>query len=97
MIIELVDIRIHPGQDADFVQAVQRQMVILTERVQGFLGCQIYHGIESPDRYILQGVWNTLEDHTVGFRQGPLYAEWLAVIRPFAAAPANVEHFEPVA
>jgi heme-degrading monooxygenase HmoA len=97
MIVELADIHIHPGQDADFVQAVQRQIVILTEHVQGFLGCQIYRGIESPDRYILHGLWNTLEDHTVGFRQSPLYAEWLAVVRPFAAAPAVVEHFEPVA
>ena len=53
-------------------------------------------GIESPERYILQVFWDTLEDHTVAFRQGPLFPEWRAIVGPFAAAPAAVEHFEIV-
>ena len=47
-------------------------------------------------RYILQIFWTTLEDHTVGFRQGPLFAEWRAIIGPFFAQPPVVEHFELV-
>lgn len=96
MIVELADIRIRPGENAAFEEAVQQAIAILTGRVQGFQGCQVHRGIESPERYILQAFWDTLEDHTIGFRQGPLYAEWLAVVRPFAAGPAIVEHFEPV-
>jgi heme-degrading monooxygenase HmoA len=97
MIVELADLRIRPGENAAFEEAVQRTVSSLIGRVQGFQGCQVYRSIESPDRYFLQVSWDTLEDHTVGFRQSPLYAEWLAVVRPFAAAPAIVEHFEPVA
>ena len=97
MIVEIVDIRIRPGENAAFEEAVQRSIATLTVRAQGLQGCQMHRGIESPERYILQAFWDTLEDHTVRFRQGPLYAEWLAVVRPFAAAPPVIEHFEPVA
>jgi hypothetical protein len=41
--------------------------------------------------------WDTLEDHTVGFRGGPLFAQWRAIVGPFFAAPPEVEHFELVA
>ena len=47
-------------------------------------------------RYVLQIFWNQLEDHTVGFRQGPLFAQWRAIIGPFFAQPPMVEHFELV-
>lgn len=53
-------------------------------------------GIEFPERYILQIFWDKLEDHTVAFRQGPLFSEWRAIVGPFAVAPPAVEHFELV-
>ena len=52
------------------------------------------HGIETPDRYLLMIWWHTLENHTVDFRQGPLFAEWRSHIGPFLASPPNVEHFD---
>jgi heme-degrading monooxygenase HmoA len=43
-------------------------------RAHGFRGWKVNRGIESPERYLLQIFWDTLEDHTVGFRGGPLFA-----------------------
>jgi heme-degrading monooxygenase HmoA len=60
-------------------------------------GYKVNKGIESPERYILQIFWATLEDHTVGFRESLLFAEWRAIVGPFFAAPPNVEHYELVA
>jgi len=97
MILELADIRIHPGQNAAFEEAVHRGITTVAARAKGFQGYTVNRGIESTERYILQAFWDTLEDHTVTFRQGPLFAEWLAIIGPFAAAPSVVEHFELVA
>ena len=54
-------------------------------------------GIESPDRFVLLIQWETLEDHTVAFRGGPLFAEWRAIVGPYFAAPPAVEHFTRVA
>ena len=96
MIVEFADIRIQPGQNAAFEEAVQRGIDTVAVRAKGFQGCKLHHGIESPERYILQAFWDTLEDHTIGFRQGPLFSEWMDIISHFAAGPAAVEHFEIV-
>ena len=60
----------------------------------GFQGATVNACIESPERYVLQIRWATLEDHTVGFRQGPLFTEWRAIVGPFFAQPPLVEHFQ---
>jgi heme-degrading monooxygenase HmoA len=96
VILELADIRIQPGQQAAFDEAIQRGLTTVISRAQGFAGWKVNKGIESPERYILQIFWHTLEDHTVHFRGGPLFAEWRAIVGPFFAAPPVVEHFELV-
>ena len=73
MIIELADIRIRPGQNAAFERAIEHGIATVAARAKGFQGYKMNRGIESPERYILQVFWDTLEDHTVAFRQGPLF------------------------
>jgi heme-degrading monooxygenase HmoA len=53
--------------------------------------------VENPERYVLMIYWETLEDHTVGFRESAAFAEWRAIVGPYFAAPPQVEHFELVA
>jgi hypothetical protein len=38
-------------------------------------------------------VWDTLEDHMVGFRESPAFAEWRALLGPHFAGPPAVEHY----
>jgi heme-degrading monooxygenase HmoA len=97
MILEIADIRILPGQQAAFEVALQRALTTVASQAQGMQGWKVNKGIESPERFILQIFWATLEDHTVGFREGPLFAQWRAIIGPFFAQPPQVEHFELVA
>ncbi|QJW85837.1 antibiotic biosynthesis monooxygenase [Ramlibacter terrae] len=89
--------RIQPGQNAAFEEAIQRGLTTVASQAQGMRGFKVNKGIESPERYVLQIFWDTLEDHTVGFRRGPLFAQWRAIVGPFFAAPPVVEHFELVA
>lgn len=97
MILELADIRIQPGQNAAFEEAIQRGVATVASKAKGFRGFTVNRGIESTERYILQIFWDTLEDHTVGFRQGELFTQWRAIVGPFFAGPPNVEHFDLVA
>ena len=94
MILEIADFRIPAGQNAAFEIAIQHGLDTVASQAKGFKGAKVNRGIESPERYILQIFWDTLEDHTVGFRQGPLFAQWRAIVGPFFAAPPAVEHFE---
>ena len=94
MILELADIRIQPGQQAAFDEAIERGLRTVIAHAEGFQGFKVNKGMESPERYILQIFWDTLEDHTVGFRQSPAFADWRAIVGPFFAAPPVVEHFE---
>jgi heme-degrading monooxygenase HmoA len=93
MILEHADIRIHPGKQAEFDEAIDRGLRTVIKRAQGVHGFQVNRGIESPERYVLQILWDTVEAHTVGFRESPLFAEWRAIVGPYFAQPPVVEHF----
>lgn len=97
MILELADIRIQPGQQAAFDEAIQRAISTVASKAKGFQGFKINKGIENPERYILQIFWDTLENHTVDFRGSPAFTEWRAIVGPFFAAPPVVEHFDLLA
>ena len=97
MILEHADIRIQPGRQAEFDEAIRRGVETVIAQAKGFRGYKVNRGVESPERYILMIFWDTLEDHTVAFRESPLFAQWRAVVGPFFAAPPAVEHFELVA
>ena len=96
MILELADIHIPAGQNAAFEAAIARGLNTVISQAGGFQGFKVNRGIENPQRYILQIFWDTLEDHTVGFRQSPLFAQWRAIVGPFFDGPPTVEHFDLV-
>ncbi len=97
MILELADIHIHPGQQAAFDEAIQRGIQEVISKAKGYKGHSVHKGIESPERYVLQILWETLENHTVDFRQSPTFSDWRTIVGPFFAGPPVVEHFNLLA
>ena len=93
MILELADIRIQPGKQAEFDTAIARGLDEVISKAKGFQGYKINKGIESPERYVLMIFWETLENHTVDFRESAAFQDWRAIVGPFFAAPPVVEHF----
>ena len=96
MILEIADIRIPPGRQADFDAAIRRGLETVVSKAACFRRARVVKGIESPERYQLMIEWETLENHTVDFRGGPLFAQWRAIVGPFFAAPPSVEHYSLV-
>jgi heme-degrading monooxygenase HmoA len=96
MILELADIRIQPGKNAEFEVAIEHGVKTIIAQAQGFQGWKVNRCIETPERYVLQIFWETLEDHTERFRNGPLFPQWRGIVGPFFAVPPHVEHFELV-
>ena len=95
MVLEHADIRILPGSRAAFEAVIHHAVKTVLSKSPGFRSYQVHAGIEAPERYLLTIEWDTLEDHTVGFRESALFAEWRALVGPFFAAPPTVEHFTP--
>lgn len=96
MILEHADIRIDPAQAAAFEEAILRGVTTVIARAKGFRGFQVRRSIETPGRYILTIDWDTLEDHTQGFRGSAAFTEWRAIVGPFFLQPPVVEHLESV-
>jgi heme-degrading monooxygenase HmoA len=97
MILELADIRIQPGKQAEFDAAIQRGVEQVISKAKGFCGYKVNKGIESPERYVLMIYWQSLENHTVDFRESPAFQQWRAIVGPYFAAPPVVEHFSLLA
>lgn len=92
MIVEHAAVSITPGREADFLAALEQAKAVLAES-PGWCGIQVHRSIERPSTFLLAISWETLEDHTVGFRGGELFAQWRALIGPFFAEPPAVEHW----
>ena len=93
MILELADIRIPPGKQAEFDAAIIKGVETVASNAKGFRGYKVNRGIESPERYVLMIFWDTLENHTVDFRGSAAFAEWRAIVGPYFAEAPKVEHF----
>ncbi len=96
MILEHADLRIDPSRAADFEAAIERGVTTVIAHAQGFQGYKVNRSQETPGRYLLMIYWNTLEDHTVGFRQSEAFAQWRAIVGPYFQQPPVVEPFELV-
>jgi heme-degrading monooxygenase HmoA len=97
MIPKIADIRIPPGKNAEFDTAIAHGLATVVSKAEGYRMHRVVKGIESPERYMLMIWWETLEDHTVGFRGGALFPQWRAIVGPFFASPPSVEHYTVVA
>ena len=95
MITEHALITIQAGRQAEFESEFPKAQAVISQAT-GFIDLQLQRGIESPETYLLLIHWQTLDDHTVGFRQSDLFAQWRAIIGPFFASPPAVDHFEPL-
>ena len=92
MILETAVFSIHPGQAEQFrcAFAEGRQFI---ETSKGFHKFEMRQGIEEPDTFILVVWWQTLEDHTIVFKQSDNFTKWRAVVGHFFARPPVVHHF----
>jgi heme-degrading monooxygenase HmoA len=96
MILEVAVLNVRPGQ-AEAFEAAFRQAAPLIAATPGYLSHELQKCLETPDRYILLAYWETVEAHTIGFRQSPEYQAWKKLLHHFYDPFPVVEHFEPIA
>lgn len=96
MILEVAILNIKPGQEKAFELAFSKALPIISS-MKGYISHQLQHCIEKENRYILLVNWQTLEDHTVGFRGSREYLEWKALLHHFYEPFPEVQHYQLVA
>jgi heme-degrading monooxygenase HmoA len=95
LILEVAMLDVKPGQEAEFESAFEKAQKIISS-MNGYVSHELQKCIEKPTRYILLVNWQTLEDHTKGFRESDEYQEWRAMLHHFYDPFPTVEHYGKV-
>ena len=95
MILEVAILDVIPQRESAFEQCFDQAQAIISS-MPGYVSHQLQRCVETPNRYILLVNWETLEDHTVGFRESPQYQQWRSLLHDFYDPFPSVEHYRVV-
>ncbi len=95
MIIEIAQIDVKPGMEAEFETGVAAAAPLF-KKARGCHGLRLERSIEKPARYRLFIEWESLEAHTVDFRQSEDFQKWRGHVGHCFASPPEVEHVTQV-
>ena len=95
MILEVAILDVKPGQSAAYKAAFREASGIIAG-MKGYVAHQLQECLEKPDRFVLLVWWQTLEDHTVGFRGSAEYQRWRTLLHHFYDPFPTVEHYKMV-
>lgn len=93
MVVEYIRYRIPAERDEEFV-AMYRQAQRHLQRAPQCLSYELTRCAEEPERYVLRIEWQSTEAHLEGFRKGPEFPGFLALVRPFVPLIEEMQHYE---
>jgi len=95
MVLEIARFQAAEGK-ADDLQAGLLRGADVVRRAQGCRSVVVRRCIEDPTQFIFTIEWDTLEDHTVTFRGGPLFPEYRSHIADLYVEPIVATHYQTV-
>jgi heme-degrading monooxygenase HmoA len=95
MILEVAILNVVKGKENEFETAFNEAKKIICS-CKGFINCQLQKCVEIDNQYILLVNWQTLEDHTNGFRQSESYNDWKRLLHHFYEPFPTVQHYSTV-
>ncbi|MBT2655782.1 antibiotic biosynthesis monooxygenase [Bacillus sp. ISL-18] len=95
MILEAAMLQVKNDMEKDFEEAF-RQASLIISSMKGYITHELQRCIEVEGKYLLLVKWETLEDHTVGFRESNQYQEWKKLLHHFYDPFPTVEHFDQI-
>jgi heme-degrading monooxygenase HmoA len=96
MILEAVMLQVKKGKEQEYEEAFRKVSEVISS-MKGYISHELQRCMEAEGKYLLLVKWETLEDHTVGFRQSKEYQEWKNQLHHFYDPFPTVEHFQKVA
>lgn len=95
MILEAAMLQVNPGMEQEYEDSFRKASKIISS-MKGYISHELQRCMEVEGKYLLLVKWESLEDHTAGFRQSSEYQEWKALLHRFYQPFPAVEHFEKV-
>jgi heme-degrading monooxygenase HmoA len=96
VILESAVLDVKASQSEAFEASFREAQAIISS-MPGYLSHELLSCIESPGRYLLLVRWETLQDHTVGFRGSSDYQRWKALLHHYYDPFPTVEHYDAIA
>ena len=95
MITEIAILTIRPQDKPAFETSFSQAQHIISG-MDGYLGHELLQCIEHDNQYLLVVKWESLEAHTIGFRQSPEYQKWKQLLHHFYEPFPTVEHYQQI-
>ena len=95
MILEVAILNVIPSIRDAFEEAFRVASPLIAAS-SGYISHELRKCLETPNRYLLLVQWQTLEDHTLGFRGSERYVEWKNLLHKFYDPFPVVEHYVPL-
>lgn len=95
MITEIALLNIKKNESYLFEQAFSKAQTIIS-LMKGYIEHELQKCVEEDNKYILIVRWETIEDHTEGFRKHERYKEWKELLHHFYEPFPIVEHYKKI-
>jgi heme-degrading monooxygenase HmoA len=91
MVLEIAHITVKAGMEAEFEAAAAKAPAVF-QRAEGCRAMTLKRSIEYPSQYYLMIEWETLENHTVDFRDSADFQVWRNLGSHCFASSPEVQH-----
>lgn len=95
MVLEIAQYTAQPGKADEFQAGLLRGIEII-RKAKGCVSATPRRQIEDPEKFIVMIEWETLEDHTVGFRGSPQFLEYRSHLAGLFVEPILAPHYEAI-
>jgi heme-degrading monooxygenase HmoA len=92
MILETAILNVKVGQAEQFENDFKLAQSYI-QSISGYIKHSLHKCIEKENQYILLVEWETLESHTIGFRESDVYLKWKALLHHYYEPFPEVLHY----
>lgn len=93
MIVEHAILNVKSGQQVEFESSFAKAKQIIS-RMKGFNWLKLYRYHDESDQYLLLVEWQSVEDHTEGFRKSPQYQQWSSLLHSYYEPFPEVKYYD---
>ncbi len=92
MVLEVAVLDVIPSTQEAFEEAWRTASPLIAAS-PGYISHELRKCVERSNRYLLLVQWQTLENHTAGFRGSERYLKWKELLHKFYDPFPTVEHY----